>query len=71
MVKITDRKSHGKMKLVREKGRGRRTNYDGVTKESLTFTGYDVYVQTGSGDCHTSLDFRGDFYGSQSAKVPT
>lgn len=54
-----------------EKGEGEKKNYDGSSKESLTFTGYDVYVQTGSEDCHTSLNFRGGFCGSQCAKVPT
>lgn len=56
---------------VREKGKGEKKNYDGGSKESLTFTGYDVYVQTGGKDCHTSLNFRGGFCGSQCAKVPT
>lgn len=56
---------------MRVKGEGRTASYDGGIKESLTFTRYDVYVQTGGGDCHTSLNFREGFCGSQCAKVPT
>lgn len=54
---------------VREKREWRRTSYDGGIKESLTFIRYDVYVQTGSGDCHTSLNFRGGFPMCQGANI--
>ncbi len=43
--------------------------HDGGGKESLTFAGYDVYVQTGGGDCHTSLNFRGGFPMCQGANI--
>ncbi len=35
----------------------------------MTFVGYDVYVQTGGGDCHTSLNFRGGFPMCQGANI--